>query len=528
MRSVRLPFGLWSLALWLVFAACVQAVQTASLSISPAQPDDSWPGGLGSLGGRVTLAPNEDATATVSVAPTGTVSGTSYQLSSGPSASITGSGNILWTGSMSGNSGTFSVCNTGQDTSDTTVSVSCVWSPTSSGGGGGGGGGTPPPDINGLAEAIADLTGGAYVDWTFTPTPHVREADGVSAIDWTVAVLDGNGSPVPTEFTSVQAVNLAPSTASWTVSGPPSGQVNQATGTVTSTTASTGNLKAVYSSCGITQEDTSSEILAFGTVEILRPRGSADLTNQPAGSFIDVPPYHYDFQCLTSGALNAYGLQIEGDIQPVPRLEYNWTLDASMGTLGAETTSTPTHSPPSAEGSGTLTLEAFGSGGTGIKKSKKVEAHKDQLAMDMKNFKSPPITDCRDFVMPGGSIPHQHFVCHNATVHAYNGTDPGTGGPWLFEGWVKKKEVAEGVDLGPLNRGDVVAYYDNEETIMHSQTCTGNAKETWGANNIPPAAPGTQAQQTWKYGTSEAGKWSQDVHSFFKPITIKVYAKPSP
>lgn len=261
MRSTRFSISAWGLAFWLALAACLHADQSASLNISPSSPNASW---------SVILRANEDATASVSVAPTGTANGVSYQLSSGPSATITGSGDILWTGAMSGNGGTFSVCNTGEETANTTASVGCVWSPTTSGGGSGGSGSSPssPPDVNGLAEAIAELTGGRYIAWDFTPA--MQAADGLNTIEYTVWMGDANGEPLKTEFSNITAENLDPTVASWTISQPASepGGVTMATGDVTTLDGSTGKLKTDYTICGVSKSDTAAETLHFATVRL--------------------------------------------------------------------------------------------------------------------------------------------------------------------------------------------------------------------------------------------------------------------
>jgi cell wall-associated NlpC family hydrolase len=151
----------------------------------------------------------------------------------------------------------------------------------------------------------------------------------------------------------------------------------------------------------------------------------------------------------------------------------------------------------------------------------------------MKKFTSPPINNSQLSIVWEGDPPHltvYQFNCHNSVWYAHNGQyiAMNAGPPWPFEAWQIKKQVTQGEDLGQLDRGDIVAYYDKNGNIMHAQICTGNGKETWSANNEPPPPPGTPAQQTWKFAVSEAGKWADNVPNELKPITIKVFKKPNP
>ena len=66
--------------------------------------------------------------------------------------------------------------------------------------------------------------------------------------------------------------------------------------------------------------------------------------------------------------------------------------------------------------------------------------------------------------------------------------------------------------------------------MMHSQTCTGNGTETYGANNAPLTYPGRPiVDESWKWATSTAGDWANDLYlpgTGVMPVTIKVYDKP--
>lgn len=64
---------------------------------------------------------------------------------------------------------------------------------------------------------------------------------------------------------------------------------------------------------------------------------------------------------------------------------------------------------------------------------------------------------------------------------------------------------------------------------MHSQTCTGSGTDTYGANNEPLPFPGAPSDQSWKWATSTAGDWADDLWlpgTGIMPVTIKVYSVP--
>ena len=95
-----------------------------------------------------------------------------------------------------------------------------------------------------------------------------------------------------------------------------------------------------------------------------------------------------------------------------------------------------------------------------------------------------------------------------------------------------QKDTGNGThpDLGELARGDIVAYYDSSGNIMHTQTCTGNGT----ANNEPLSYPGRPDNQSWKWATSPAGDWANNLYwpdwntegNDPTPVIIKVYIKP--
>lgn len=246
------PGLVWGMlfAPWLLAA---DSTNTHTANLSPAAPTDSW---------GVQLPAHDSATFTVNIAAEGTIGGgtTKYKLSGSPTQTITGSGNILWTGTVGQSGGTYTVTNTGTDTANTTVKVKCVWKASDGGGGGGGGsgggGGAGQAVINGLATGIANLTG-SHVRWTFSPTSTCANASG--KIDWTATLVDDRGQPIdPSQtFSSISAVNLDPGAAVWTIHF--NDETKKDVGTVSSMTSSTGHLKAQWPE----DEDTATQVLTF-------------------------------------------------------------------------------------------------------------------------------------------------------------------------------------------------------------------------------------------------------------------------
>jgi hypothetical protein len=291
-------------------------------------------------------------------------------------------------------------------------------------------------------------------------------------------------------------------------------------------------------------------------VKITSPKGSAHYKPPIPGSFVDAaPPYRYDWQGIVSGARGSYSLTISGEIGP-NTFGYRWTLDAPCGSLTAADTPTPTHAPPADTGAGSpeyvechLRLEAMqGATPTKARSSRWVRVYKDHLARDMANFLNAGVADVRNFKMPGGTQ-QLSFDCHVSTKHANRG-EIGCAPPNQPQFWdiAQPKKVVQVVHtptgggthpaLGPLNRGDVIAYYGANGLLMHSQTATGNGTETFGANNIPLTFPGLDQNQSWKWATSPAGDWANKVMQGLQivfadgtvlqiaPVVIAVFDKP--
>ncbi len=259
-------------------------------------------------------------------------------------------------------------------------------------------------------------------------------------------------------------------------------------------------------------------------VEIIKPKGSLDADPNPLDSWLKKPCYHFDFQGVTSGSPGSYALDIEGVIEPSPPYTYKWTLDAAAGTLKKDTTNKPTHEPPKAPAPGTLTLTAMeGATSTSCTDTRRVKIYQDHLARDYENFGTNISCDGKwTFTRFNVTITMDHrWNCHGSVKHAYDGS--GTGRSATTVSWTVTKTAGEGESLGTLNRGDVIAYYDKDGALMHSQTVLSGTT-THGANNKPP--PGGPGTQSWVWATSTAGEWALSVPATYKPITIKVMPRP--
>ncbi len=308
--------------------------------------------------------------------------------------------------------------------------------------------------------------------------------------------------------------------------------------------------------------NTSSSNLRVVNVDITSPEGSLDATvanPNPISSWSSTLN-RFDFQGIKSGATGAYVLTFSGSIAPTPYLSYKWTLDTAAGTITGDTTNAPTHRAPAAAGEGFLTLKAMvGTEDTGVNKTRKLKIYDDHLARDMENFETDglcsPNWNVTTFNVeyPGPNM--GHWNCHGSTRHAFDGTYNGnnTGQPWLS--WSVKTVVVtthgssgngSHPSLGTLDRGDVVAYFSpngkpynppnisdlSSWTMQHSQACTGNSDETYGANNKPKTYPGAPGQgQSWRWATSPAGDWATHIwqpslQGAYVPFIIVVFDKP--
>jgi hypothetical protein len=227
---------------------------------------------------------------------------------------------------------------------------------------------------------------------------------------------------------------------------------------------------------------------------------------------------------------------IQGQVEPSPPRSCNWTVSA--GTLQNPGTATPTYAPnnmpvPTTMASVDLDLHPA-STAPGAYKQRMLEVYRDHLQRDRENF-GTGISCAQNwtFARYGVTVPMPNsWNCHGSTRHHYDGTGTGSAGnlDFVVLTWTLKTEVQVNSGthppLGPLNRGDVVVYYATNGALMHSQTCTGNGTETYGANNEVVPAPGTPQEQSWRWSTCVAGDWANNVPSPWAPVTVKVFAKP--
>jgi hypothetical protein len=285
-------------------------------------------------------------------------------------------------------------------------------------------------------------------------------------------------------------------------------------------------------------------------VKIKNPKGSLDANPNPVASWLTTTE-RFDFQGVKAGVPWAYVLDFEGDIAPIPPAGYKWTLDAAAGTLANDTTATPTHTAPAAEGDGLLKLKAMiGTTDTGCSDERKVKIYKDCLDLDFANFGTGiscagnwSFTRFNVTISMGST-----WNCHGSSAHLYDGSGNGSAsGIGFASTWaVVKTATVTHVDggggthpsLGTLNRGALVVYYTAGGDLMHSQTCTGNGTETYGANNEPLSYPGAPTvSESYKWATSTAGDWANDLWQpdfpppydtmpNIMPVTIKVLQKP--
>ena len=282
-------------------------------------------------------------------------------------------------------------------------------------------------------------------------------------------------------------------------------------------------------------------------VDVKTPSGDPDSTNNPSSAWLMTPCYHWDFQGVSSNSAGVYGLTVEGEIRPAG-FAYGWTsaTASAVGTLTG-TGATPTHNPPitgNADGTrGTFQLEVLdGTTPTGCKDDTAVVMYLDHLGRDKKNFGTSQSCTDTTWTTPFGSISMSGWNCHGSTLHHYSGSGSGSVGPsglaFITNTWTLQTNVVvthqfggggSHPSLGSLNRGDVVVFFQGNGPMMHSQTCTGDGTETYGANNEPLSYPGYPVvNESWTWATSPAGDWANDLWlpgTGVMPVRIYVYKR---
>lgn len=272
-----------------------------------------------------TLQPLE--TASFSVTVINKESG--YCLISGPSFSITGNGNVLWTGGPT----SFYVSNESRHERWTQAEVTCVWTPC----GEGGGEGEPPEDITGHAVGRAELKI-ADIVWETNPD---LQAIGGNSINWVVKLVDEYGqlSYVPTYFA------MSSQCGYWEIQ-PEGGNGPQLSGAVQSTQWSKNCLRVDYSYFGRTRYSESPE-LTFVEIEKMQYRMD--------GTWADVPDVIY--ACA--------GTNVSFKVLPLPpdagwpEGKPVWTGASGSGSELTETFSQPGTNLVTAECGNTVTAKVF-------------------------------------------------------------------------------------------------------------------------------------------------------------------------
>ena len=281
---------------------------------------------------------------------------------------------------------------------------------------------------------------------------------------------------------------------------------------------------------------------------INKPLGSLDASTNPQASWKTTPCYHFDFQGVVSGSKGPYVLNFNGQITPSGKFSYKWTLDPAAGTLTNDTSPSPTHTAPASIGEGDIKLEGINDKGKACcNDKKKVKIYKDHLERDYENFGTG--TSCKGptwkFTRFGAEITMMdQWNCHGGTLHVYDGRGNGSAGPSAISSLLAKAKLKKTVTvthtidgkgthppLGSLDRGDIIAYYIESGALAHTQTCTGNGTDTYGANNIPVKFPGIPfIDEAWKWAISAAGDWAnkikKDLFPGATPFTIKLFQKP--
>ena len=167
----------------------------------------------------------------------------------------------------------------------------------------------------------------------------------------------------------------------------------------------------------------------------------------------------------------------------------------------------------------------FTATGDDILDTKTITIFEDHLARDYFNFGTnrscslgwKPLAN---YSVTSNDLPAMStWNCHGSTLHAYNNTGGGQPGSVVQAGWtlintVTQTSQGQSVNLGTLQRGYVVVYYDKDDNLMHSQTVTGGTT-TYGANNEQLPSPGTLANQSWKWYTCTAGSWAKNIHTSY-------------
>lgn len=173
-------------------------------------------------------------------------------------------------------------------------------------------------------------------------------------------------------------------------------------------------------------------------------------------------------------------------------LLYNWSLDASAGTISPLTGSlTPTHSSPATAGTGTLKLSLVDV--PSIYGTVEIEIHEDHLARDVANFKvGKACTGSSGLQLEDGSyVSGASLTCASAANHALKGTT-GSGTDLRALPKVVDKEPWASFVNRSLSRGQILELYykgpGGNPAFLHWQTVvssgTGASAQTYAADAV--------------------------------------------
>jgi hypothetical protein len=202
------------------------------------------------------------------------------------------------------------------------------------------------------------------------------------------------------------------------------------------------------------------------------------------------------------------------------------------GALNSQTILNPVHTPPDSAGDGILQFKADKDGQKTLLGKRKVVVYQDHLARDRANFgvggncAGPPDNptwpvaagqaDQLPYKLEYNVIMDHSWNCHGSVWHMYCGNGTGWCDAAVGLPGTKQWEVNEGESLGNYQRGWIIAYYDKDDILMHSQMVLDSGDTTYGANNEP--MQGTT--ESWKWAESRAGKWTENAAASYRPIKI--------
>jgi len=222
------------------------------LSISPAQPTNTWPPASGTTN---RLSPQQTATITVDVAESGDANGASYKRKEMSVMTGCNEPDVLWIPSDGVDNENYQLTNTARTSAWAQLVVSAIWEREPNSGSGEGDNGSKD-DITGLGTANLELLK-SVVEWNLPNYPQYVVVDsGTAKGEFNAYIIDQDGWPITAAVTNVTGANYNPSSASWEVTATADDQgvtarrhdlsMTVISGTVSSTEGSKGNLVLSY------------------------------------------------------------------------------------------------------------------------------------------------------------------------------------------------------------------------------------------------------------------------------------------